>query len=147
MRPDANVSTIQWESDQVDETFASYTGCAFSPATRPNVESEVPTELTYDAYLWGMTRAIKPGELDTSFRRGSPPSPGELLISLHRVDDLPYWYDKMGGTDPLMMYRARLDPGMKFTLLDEEGNRHRVEIGFEGSSLTDSRNFLKVRAI
>ncbi|WP_030131405.1 hypothetical protein [Pseudomonas sp. QTF5] len=142
MSVEGNVSSIQWESDQVDETYCSYTGCAFNPANYTNSDSPVAKNISFDPYLWALMRDVYPTELDTSFRGGNPPGPGQLMVSLHRVHDMPYWYDKMAEGDEHKLYRARLDPAMIFVMLDEEGNRHKLRIGFDAPTLDESRNRL-----
>lgn len=146
MSVENNVSSIQWESNQIDETFCSYSGCAFNPANYTNTDSPAPEKLSFDPYLWALMRSTDTTKLDTSFRGGSPPAPGQLMVSLHRVNDMPYWYDKMAGDDPYKKYRARLDPAMIYLLLDEEGNRHKLRIGFAPNTITDSRNKFELKS-
>lgn len=136
-----NISTIQWESELLDEMFFSYTGHAFRPANYENSDSLAPDGLSFDPYFWGLTRGYKK-TLKTSFEGDKQPAPGELIVSLHRTDDMKYWHDSMANDDEHKFYRELLDPGIIFVLLDEEGNRHKVKISFEASSLADSRNKL-----
>lgn len=145
MRAEDNASTVQYESDQVHESFWTYTGWVITPATRPNVIVEPPTTVTFDTWLWAMIGALKPGTLDATFQSAGPPSPGVLRVSMHRRDEMPYWSDKMADGDPYKMYRAHLDKNVVFIGHDEEGNFHRITIGFRDKSLTDSRNFLQLK--
>ncbi|MDO7900316.1 hypothetical protein [Pseudomonas citrulli] len=138
-----NISTIQWESELVDETFFSYTGYAFKPTNFENSDSPDPEGLSFDPYLWGLMRFYQK-QLKTSFDKGGPAA-GELLISLHRTDDMQYWYDGRANGDTRKFYRQQLDPDINIVLLDEDGNRHSLAIGFESPSKEDSRNTLVVR--
>lgn len=138
-----NISTIQWESELIDETFFSYTGYAFNPANFENSDSPSPEGLSFDPYLWGLMRGYQK-QLKTSFDKGGPAA-GELLISLHRTDDMQYWYDGRANGDKRKFYRQQLDPDIHLVLLDEDGNRHSLAIGFEPPSEEDSRNTLVVK--
>ncbi|WP_434574621.1 hypothetical protein J3P88_08015 [Pseudomonas sp. Z3-6] len=135
-----NISTVQWESELIDEVFFSYTGYAFHPANYENSDSPVPEGLSFDPYLWSLMRNYQKN-LKTSFD-GERPAPGELIISLHRMDDVKYWYDGLASGDKRKMYRQQLDPGIYLVLLDEEGNRHSLAVGFASSSKENSRNTL-----
>ncbi|MCJ8205296.1 hypothetical protein [Pseudomonas sp. RGM2987] len=135
-----NISTIQWESELIDETYFSYTGYAFNPANFENSDSPAPEGLSFDPYLWGMMRGYQK-DLKTSFD-GEPPGQGELVISLHRTDDVEYWYDGRAGGDKRKLYRQKLDPAVHLVLLDEEGNRHSLAVAFESPTREDSRNKL-----
>lgn len=136
-----NVSTIQWESELLDETFFSYTGYAFNPANYENSDSPAPEGLSFDPYFWGFVRG-RNRKLDTSFSGNKQPAPGEMIVSLHRTDDMRYWYDKLANGDKRKFYRQQMDPGIRFVLVDEEGNRHSLSVAFESPSITDSRNKL-----
>ncbi|WP_458129723.1 hypothetical protein [Pseudomonas sp. Z2-11] len=136
-----NISTIQWESELLDEMFFSYTGYAFRPANYDNSDSLAPDGLSFDLYFWRLTRGYAK-TLKTSFEGDKQPAPGELIVSLHRTDDMKYWHDGMANGDEHKFYRKLLDLGVIFVLLDEDGNRHKVKISFEASSRTDSRNIL-----
>ena len=136
-----NISTIQWESELLDETFFSYTCHAFNPANGVNSDSPAPEGLSFDLYLRNLFKET--GKvLSGAFEGGSKPSPGQLLISLHRTHDMKFWYDGMAGGDVYRLYRKLLDPAVIFVLLDEDGNRHRLQIGFAPPSTADSRNRL-----
>ena len=136
-----NISSMQWESELLDETFFSYTGYSFNPANYLNSDSPVPEGLSFDPYFRALIKEV--GKvLKSSFEGGSKPSPGELIVSLHRTDDMKFWYDGMAGGDVHRLYRKLLDPGVIFVLLDVDGNRHRLQVSFAASSTTDSRNRL-----
>ncbi|WP_260963329.1 hypothetical protein [Pseudomonas citri] len=135
-----NISTVQWESELIDEVFFSYTGYAFNPANFENADSPSPAGLSFDPYLWGLMRNYKKS-LKTSFDGGGP-AQGELIVSLHRTDDIKYWYDGLASGDKRKLYRQHLDPAIHLLLLDEDGNRHSLAIGFDSPSNEDSRNKL-----
>lgn len=136
-----NISTIQWESELLEETYCSYTGYAFRAANANNSDSPAPEGLSFDLYLRNLLKET--GKvLQYEFHGDNKPSPGELIVSLHRVDDLEYWYDGMAGGDEHRQYQRLLKSAVIFVMLDEDGNRHRVQIGFPDKSLVDSRNRL-----
>ncbi|KQN45038.1 hypothetical protein ASE98_08845 [Pseudomonas sp. Leaf48] len=140
---EGNVSTIQWESELIDENFVSFTGIAFNPANFENSDSPAPQGLTFDPYLWGLMR-LRNIKLDSSFVINEEPSSGELMVSLHRTNDVKYWYDGLAEGDKRKMYRKHLDPGLKIVLVDEEGNRHSLIIAFDNPTKEDSRNRLTI---
>lgn len=140
---EGNISTIQWESENLEEQFFSYTGFAFYPQ-RYRGNDTPPVGLSFDPYYRTMLTTLGIGPVDEQFNGDSIPAPGELIISLHRVADMPYWHDGLADGDPLKLYRQRLDRPLVFVLLDEEGNRHRLQIAFFSPSLDDSRNQLKL---
>lgn len=140
---EANISTIQWESEFLEETFFSYTGFAFYPARSFGNVPKPPSGLSFDVYFRGMFKELAPADtIETELVDIKRPSPGELIVSLHRVANMPYWYDGKAGPDPYKQFRKMLDPGVYFVLLDEEGNRHRLLIGFDAPTNEDSRNRL-----
>lgn len=137
-----NISTIQWESELVDEEYFSYTGLAFNPANFENSDSLAPEHMSFDPYFWGLMRSYENKKLDTAFVLNKKPSPGELVVSLNRTDDIKYWYDGLAAGDKRKLYREHLDPGVDIVLVDQEGNRHSLLISFESPSQEDSRNKL-----
>jgi len=139
-----NISTIQWESELLEETFFSYTGCAFNPANFESGDSLRPSELSFDPFLWGLMRE-KDKVLETAFVPDKEPASGEFVLSLHRAHDMPYWYDNLANGDKTKLFRKHLDPGLKFTLLDIDGNRHSLQASFDIVSNEDSRNRLVLR--
>lgn len=124
------VSAVRWESEQLDETFGSYLAYAFNPYEGD--DSSAPQGLTIDPWLQVMAAETNVDfkDLRTEFVAGKGPGPGDLLVSLHRVDNLNYWHDKMGAGEALSDYRAHLDEGLKFRLRDLYGNLHQVAIDF-----------------
>lgn len=140
-----NISTIQWESEFLEEKFFSYTGCAFYPMPYRG-DNRRPDGLSFDVFYRALVQTVSASPVEEQFHGEAGPAPGELIFSLHRVADMPYWYDAMAGGEPLHDYRARLDPPVVFVLLDEEGNRHRLQVGFAPPAVTDSRNQLRLQA-
>jgi len=141
---EANCSTIQWESEQIDELFFSFTGHAFYPAVYGE-HDKPPARLTFDPY-YRLLHQQQGGlpireEFESVLYR---PAPGELMISLHRVDDMTFWYDEMAYGDKDRMYRQLLDQPLIFVLIDMEGNRHRLAVGFPSPTQDDSRNTLMI---
>ncbi|MNI02945.1 hypothetical protein D3C73_558360 [compost metagenome] len=141
---ECNVSMVQWESNQIDETYMTCTGFAINAAQRPNIPNKPPTRLSFDPWLIAMFRHLGVPDIDASFDLSAPPSAGEIYISMHRRHDVPYWDDDMAGGNPLLEFRAGLDPAVKMILIDEEANRHSVAVSFRPPSSEDSRNFIRV---
>jgi hypothetical protein len=139
MSIEANASTFQWESELLDETFFSFTSWAFRGKSR--VDEPEPKTLFYDSYLGRFMDEVGHARPDTSLHN-RPPSPGQLVIALHREDDVPYWYDGMADDHRLKQFRKVLDKPVIYVFRDENGNRHRVQIGFDDPTSPDSRNRL-----
>lgn len=139
-----NASTIQWESEQIAETFFSYTGYAFYPFPFQG-QDQRPARLTFDTYFRRLGREASSTAIRDEYEDGIGPSPGQLLVSNHRVADMRYWYDEMAEGDPNKHYRELLDKPVRYVLLDVHGNRHRLAVGFEPPTLEDSRNTLVLR--
>jgi hypothetical protein len=127
LKIDGNTSSIQWESELLDETFFSCTGYAFSPKHR--LQPVAPTQLSFDPYLGAMMTEVSHAAPNGSFH-SQPPTPGELVVSLHRDWDVTYWYDGQAGGNKAKLFRQVLDGPVTYTLLDENGNRHNLQIGF-----------------
>lgn len=141
LKIDGNTSSIQWESELVDETFFSCTGYAFSPKHR--LQPTPPTQLSFDPYLDAMMTAVSHAQPNSSFH-SQPPSPGDLVVSLHRDFDVAYWYDGQAEGNKAKLFRQVLDGPVTYTLRDENGNRHKMQIGFKDRSLENSRNTLNL---
>ncbi len=133
-------STIRWESELIDEIFFSHTGYAFNPINHL-VDEKPPTALSFDPYFTALNVAVAHQPPDDGFH-SHPPSPGQLLVSLHRLADMTYWYDGMAGGKENMNFREQLDAPVIYVLRDEEGTRHRLQIGFKDASISGSRNEL-----
>lgn len=130
-------SAVRWESEQVNETYFSYLAYAFNPPGE-----EAPTELTIDGRLLAMAEELKYEGLRKDFVDHKVPGKGQLLISLHRLPNMPYWHDKMAKGSLHKQYRSALDEPLQIELFDEDGNRHRLRVDFEGRSVMDNRNTL-----
>lgn len=138
------LSLIRWESEQLAETFSSYTGLAFKPVPHPDA-APATQAMGYDAALQLLT--LEPsigyhGNLDYGLKAGEEVAEGALLLSLERVWDMPYWFD---GMSPGGDYRSQLQGPMHFTLVDQYGNRHRLNVSFRPAGEPDSRNGLVLR--
>lgn len=134
-------SMIRYESEQLDETFCSYTSLALNPIPRPGT---APRQVSFehDAALQLLT--LEPAinyhdRLDYGFKPGETLGRGALLISLDRVSDLPFWHDGMSANGE---YRILLDQPMALILTDQHGNRHSLRVGFGPRGTVDSRNVL-----
>ena len=129
-RKDISQSTIQWESDVLEETMFSYTGSAFFPPT-----GNSPKHLAFDPQLVSMngnlTAKLAALEIDTAYS----PSAGQLLVSLHRTDDVSY----LSRSNPV---RIKLYKGVDFEFQDVYGNFHGIKIAFSDPSGENSRNDL-----
>lgn len=141
LKVESNTSTIQWESELLDELYYSQTTYAFSPKHRLQVAP--PTEMSFDPYLAALMHEIQHAPPNVELH-SNPPSPGELLVGLQRLDDVTYWYDGQAHDNKAKMFRKMLDKPVRYTLLDENGNRHYVQIGFQDPSLNGSRNLLNL---
>lgn len=139
-----HISLIRWESEQLAETFCSYTGLAFKPVPHQDA-AQVAVALEYDAALELLT--LEPAidyhaKLDYALKPGEGVAEGSLLFSLERVWNMPYWFD---GMSPGGDYRGQLQRPMRFTLMDQYGNRHRLSLTFRPAGEPDSRNGLVLR--
>ena len=129
-RKDINQSTIQWESDVLEETMFSYTGSAFFPPI-----GNAPKYLRFDPQLISMNEnliaKLATLEVDTAYS----PSAGQLLVSLHRTDDVSY----LSRSNAV---RIKLYKGVDFEFQDVYGNFHGIKIAFPNASGENSRNDL-----
>ncbi|NWL18298.1 hypothetical protein [Pseudomonas umsongensis] len=136
---ESNTTILQWESELLEEEFGSYTGHAFNPARYAHGDTPAPKRLEFDGGFMLFreeTKAWAPSSLKQEV------SPGQLIISLHRTDDMNYWYDDMANGNKYKFYRRMMDDPLRITLMDEEGNRHKLKIEFKNKSLPRSRNEL-----
>lgn len=134
-------SMIRYESEQLDETFCSYTSLALNPVPRPGSAPRL-VRFEHEASLELLT--LEPAinyyhRLDYDFKPGESLGRGALLISLDRVSDLPFWHDGMSASGE---YRTVLDQPMALVLTDQHGNPHPLRIGFGPRGTMDSRNTL-----
>jgi hypothetical protein len=139
-----NTTTFQWESELLEEEFGSYTGHAFNPARYEHADTPAPQRLEFDGAFMLFrheTKAWTPSPLIKNV------SPGQLVISLHRTDDMNYWYDGMASGNKYKFYRKMMDDPLLIMLMDEEGNRHKLAVSFKDKSLARSRNELMLTPI
>ncbi|WP_338460206.1 hypothetical protein [Pseudomonas sp. TE3-3-F2023] len=132
-------SMIKWESEQLDETFVSFTGCAFKP-WRPYDTAEIPPGVNYQAELQLLAAepTVNFKGLDYDFKGQEEVTSGALLFSLERTSNLIYW-DDYHGTE----YRKVLQDAVKFTVTDNYGNQHKLRLLFSG--YVDPRNYLELK--
>lgn len=125
----SNRSTVQWESDQLNEHMFSYTGYVFNETGE---ESEAQS-ISFDTEL--MARHIPNLRPKTELVPGNPVGKGRLMFALNRTDDVAY------------KHRTPLEGGVKLRLLDLNGNEHLLEVGFPAKSVADSRNKLLITVL
>ncbi|MHC6224683.1 hypothetical protein ACYU03_07905 [Pseudomonas sp. X10] len=132
-------SMTMWESEQLDETFCSYTGFAFKPR-RPEEAMDTVSGVNYQAEMQLLANepAVSFTELDYSFKGQEEPTAGAVLITLHRTSGLNFW-DEYQDTQ----YRQVLKSAMKFTVVDNYGNKHKLRVLFSGE--VDPRNYLELK--
>lgn len=120
-----NSSMVKWESDTMLEEIHSITGYAM----RDDKNDQGRTILHTDEIL--LRRLV--GQLDApqeTVDPGNPVPEGQVLISLQRRE---YWrYDRYVKSD--------FDRALDLIVFDAYGNRHSVQIGFEGIN----RNKLRI---
>lgn len=130
-----SASMIRWESEQIAETFGTYTGIVFKPR-RPLEAPPVPIAVQYQAELQLLSKLPEVKvTLDTKLKGQGEPSEGALIITLERVPDLGYWSPTR--------YRDVLEGAMKFSLIDNYGTTHRLKVLF-GSGM-GGRNVLELQ--
>ncbi|KIH80637.1 hypothetical protein UCMB321_5611 [Pseudomonas batumici] len=125
----SNRSTVQWESDQLNEKMFSYTGYVFNE-TGEDDEAKV---VSFDTGL--MARYIPDLRPVTTLVPGNSVGKGRLMISLNRVDNVAY------------RHRTPLEGALELLLLDMNGNKHRLDVGFPGKTVVDSRNKLLITVL
>lgn len=136
-----HVSVLKYESELIGETFSSYVGVAYVPRVLPGKTADRRIEYQAELELMALNRAGTP--LNREFANGEHLSSGTLLVSLERVSDMTFWYQRPGDFWP-----ERLNGPMKFTLIDNYGTSHALFINWgrqleDGSiSPTDRRNYL-----
>lgn len=134
-RADINTSTIQWESDMLDEYMFSYTGYAFYPSTGIGGIEAMPEFLEFDPQLLALDKKLGSALTELQLVDGYRPSPGQLVISMHRTDDIKY----VVRSD---LKRKHLDKSVRFSLQDVNGNIHNLAVSFDSPTNPDSRNKL-----
>ncbi len=151
----AQLSLLRWESELMEETYCTYTGYTFRPRLLPGeTDDQQWKTLTYDPWLHWLAR-LRGHPLSPSLEPNQDPTPGHLWLALYRVNKFPFWFDNEAEFEsdphPLKTFTARFGTvdwdtwtstprPLRVSLIDQSGNRHRLEIGFQ----TDTRNTLKV---
>lgn len=133
-----NAAMIRWESENLNETYCSYTGFAFNPRRHPDA-APASRGIQYGAELelLLMEKRVAFSELDRGFKGQESVAQGTLLLSLDRAPNLKYWHYSTGDTDN---YRLALDKALSFTLIDSYGSPHKLKVTFGAGP--DSRNAL-----
>ena len=121
-----SLSTLQFESDVLEEVMASFTGQAAYLVNHPE-----PKVLMFDPRLI----SLRPELTDMPIEPAYKPSPGQVVVSMHRVDDFSYLTRDMATRKD--MYRP-----LNFHLTDYDGNFHGITISFDTETNPDSRNKL-----
>lgn len=132
-------SMLKWESEQLDETFASYTGVAFKPR-RPEEATDLLPGVNYQAELQLLTREpeVNFTSLDYGFKGQEEVTSGAILVTLDRTSSLTFWGDWRETN-----YRQVLKDAIKFTITDNYGNKHKLRLLFSGEQ--DARNYLELK--
>ncbi|MDZ5602160.1 hypothetical protein SJI00_05135 [Pseudomonas sp. RP23018S] len=105
-----------------DDDFVSYTGFSFQ-----SDDGLVKDELLFDGLLYRMARHRAyqlPAEV-----KGAKPGDGQLMIMLQRDTGF-----VLSSSNEEPAYRRALEPSLRLTLLDVEGNVHPLTFAFETTS-------------
>lgn len=124
-----NRSTVQWESDQLNEKMFSYTGYVFNETG----EDREAQSVSFDTEL--MARYLPGFRPNTELVPGNPVGKGRLMVTLDRTDDVAY------------KHRTPLEGSLKLRLLDMNGNEHRLDVHFPAKTVVDSRNKLLITVL
>lgn len=151
----AQLSLLRWESELMEETYCTYTGYTFRPRLLPGeTDNQQWKTLTYDPWLQWLAR-LRKHSLSPVLEPNQEPAPGHLWLALYRVNNFPFWFDNeaefTSDPHPLKTFTARFGTvdwdtwtstprPLRVSLIDQFGNRHRLEIGFN----TDTRNTIYV---
>nr|WP_314478888.1 hypothetical protein [uncultured Pseudomonas sp.] len=136
-----HVSMLKYESELLDETFASYVGVAYVPQVTPGRPADRRVEYQAELELLSLKRAGTP--LNHEFANGEHFSAGTLLIVLERVSDMKFWYSWPDTHFPEVLRQP-----LYFTLIDNYGTENELYVnwGLELEDKTispiDPRNFL-----
>lgn len=123
-----STSSIRWESEQLAETMFSWTGYIFK-----DPQKQVPLgKVEFDNALKDV---VKNQSLDIEVDQGEIEE-GELVISLHRSDQIPYI--RRGDQS-----RDKLSRDLAVKLFDKRGTAHIRRISFLPSSTVGDRNRLR----
>ncbi|VVP66718.1 hypothetical protein PS910_00054 [Pseudomonas fluorescens] len=137
IEPSHKKSLLRWSSAAFDDEYCSYTGFMFGEGTA--------NALTYDGTLCRL--ASERGIVLDALEPGQGPAPGTLLLALSRTSNFRLRSEQTDDPDNLTdsnrKTRDALDEPFRFRLIDRQGNRHRLQIVFEGAR--QERNALKVQ--
>ncbi|MBA6097008.1 hypothetical protein H4C80_07665 [Pseudomonas juntendi] len=132
-----NSSMIRWESEQANETFASYTGFGFNPRRRADApEMHEGVEYSGKLQLLTLEPSVAYTRLDYALKGQYQIPRGTLLLTLDRTSAFPFWQATAGD------YRKILDKPLSFTLTDNYGSAHSLMVTFRLG--TDGRNELRL---
>ncbi|MBO1542161.1 hypothetical protein [Pseudomonas sp. OA65] len=122
-----STSTIRWESEQMAETMFSWTGYIF----KDPLKEEALGNVKFDDALVNVVKneSLEVAVVETHFDEG------QLVITLHRSDRIPYI--RRGNQS-----RDKLSRDLLVKLVDKRGNPHFRRISFLPSSIVGDRNKL-----
>ncbi|MFS0827924.1 hypothetical protein [Pseudomonas phoenicis] len=133
--PDDNKSTLRWASDEYEDEMLSYSGFMIGGES---------SEMLYDGTLLRM--AARRGRALQELQPDRAPAKGELLLSLNRVTDFRLRYEQPDDPDILddedEDKRELLKQPFRFRLLDQQGNRHDLQISYAGAGRDNRNTFL-----
>lgn len=116
---------VKWESNTTLEDVHSFTGYSFGDEKNEQGDSILYVD---EILLRRIDGQVQPPRLTVD--RGYPVPAGQVLFSVHRRE---YWqYDRY--------MKADFDRALDVSVYDNYGNKHPVQIGFEGTN----RNRLKI---
>lgn len=133
--PGDNKSTLRWASDEYEDEMLSYSGFMFGGECQ---------EMLYDGTLVRMAgRRERPLQV---LETGLAPARGELLLSLNRVTDFRLRFEQPDDPDVLddedEDKRELLKQPFRFRLLDQQGNRHALQVSYAGAGRDGRNTFL-----
>ena len=130
-----HLSMLEWESEAYGEMMASFTGLIFYNLGRVKPPSDKLKE-KFD----GALKVIAPGlDLNTYYSESHVHS-GDLIITLHRRDNLEYRY--ADRDDPIVVAAlAKIRNSLiKLRVVDNFGDLHYFKFGFPNRGFVDHRN-------
>ncbi|EKT4542825.1 MULTISPECIES: hypothetical protein [Pseudomonas] len=122
---DDNLSVMRWETEEYEDTLCSYSGYVFGNSKE---------EMIYDPQLVLMSahRGVPLKALHPNYA----PHDNALMISLTRIINFPFRHQLEHHPDPLYDFEEEVRPTLlrpfKFSLLDQEGNRHYLRVMYVG---------------
>ena len=122
---DDNLSVMRWETEEYEDTLCSYSGYVFGNWNE---------EMIYDPQLVLMSahRGVPLKALHPNYA----PHDNALMISLTRIINFPFRHQLEHHPDPLYDFEEEVRPTLlrpfKFSLLDQEGNRHYLRVMYVG---------------